>query len=86
VLNRDYDAEARAMSPKGPFTITVDAELFPGRVMARATMRQPVLHATLPADADAAFATETELAIESVDGATVITVPSLDFWGVIELR
>ncbi len=86
VLNRDYDADARAMSPKGPFMVTVDAKLFSGRALTRGTMYQPMLRAKLPADADAAFAAETELAISTVDGATVITVPSLDIWGVIELR
>ncbi|HJN15531.1 MAG TPA: hypothetical protein QGH10_08580, partial [Armatimonadota bacterium] len=62
------------------------AKLFSGRALTRGTMYQPMLRAKLPADADAAFAAETELAISTVDGATVITVPSLDIWGVIELR
>lgn len=84
LLNRDYAPEARRMVRKGPFTLRLDERLFSGREFAAASLHQPILTAELPADG---VTRETvELPVVRRDGQVEIRIPSLDTWGVIELR
>lgn len=83
LLNRDYDAEARQMTAKGPFTVSLDRRLFPGRGFRAALLHQPRLLAELPQDA---VLTETvPVGLELADDRVRLSVPRLDLWGVVEL-
>lgn len=84
LLNRDYDPEARQMTRKGPFTVSLDRRLFAGRAFSRAALHQPLLSEQLPQDG---VLTETvEIAVEVQDGQVRLTIPHLDVWGVVALE
>lgn len=83
LLNRDYDPDARAMRPKGPFTVTLDARLFGGREFKTATMHQPRLLAELPADGDVTTSANVELKQDAEQ--IELEIPNLELWGVVEL-
>ncbi len=85
LLNRDYDPDRHAMQAKGPFTITLDSRLFPGRSFSGAALRRPVLLPELPAEEQFDFAPTVELEIERNGGQIELSVPHLELWGIIEL-
>ncbi len=87
VLNRDYDAKARRMKGKGPFTVVVDEGLFPGRTFRKATLHQPKLLAKLPPDVDPRELDIVQpVEVTHANGKLSLRVPRLDLWGVVELR
>ncbi len=85
LLNRDYDPGERAMQPKGPFTVTIDRALFAGRDFTEASLHAPNLFETLPEDEAECF-NVTALDLQQAEATLTLTVPSLDVWGLVELR
>ena len=84
LLNRDYDAETRAMRAKGPFTLRLDDALFGGRRFTSAKLHQPRLFAKLPEGEE--FDEVTPLETTQSEGHIELTIPGLELWGVVELR
>jgi hypothetical protein len=83
LLNRDYDAAARAMRPAGPLEVLLDGELFPGRTFTQARLHQPRPLATLPTD-DEVHQSEP-LTLQRDNGRLKLSVPELELWGIVEL-
>ena len=86
LINRDYDAKTRKMTPKGPFTVVLDSSLFPGRSFTQARLRQPELLPVLSDEQNAAATKTTQIVVRSDSGKVTLRIPSLDLWGVLELR
>ena len=86
LLNRDYDNQRDACTPKGPFTLQVPKVLLSGVGLRRAKYVQPPLWNPKAADDSARpmnESPEVELSVTGTQDHWEIAVPSLDFWGVV---
>ncbi len=84
LLNRDYDAEARGMRPKGPFRVTLDRKLFGGRDFTAGVLHHPRLLAELPADGT--VTTSVDIGLRQTEEQVELTIADLELWGLVELK
>ncbi len=81
LLNCDYDPQARAMKEKGPFTLTIHRSLLAGIRVSGALLHLP----PLPGKRGNGGDRQVALQIRRLPDAYEITIPSLTFWGLLEL-
>ncbi len=72
LLNRRYDGQKDAMIPQGGFTLRLRHDLFAGRKLTKAVLHAPK-------------AEPQTLELKSEGEHTIVRVPELAFWGVVEL-
>jgi len=83
LLNRNYLPERRAMKKKGPFSIKLDKKLFTNHRLESAILHQPKLKGEFY-ESDVDF--PVKLAVKDVQNHFILTIPSLELWGIIEFN
>ena len=83
LLNRNYDESADAAKKLQNVKVTLHKDLFSGRQPSKATLFTPP--ATLDRK-DPGNSTPVSLRIELAEGGIVVTVPELDYWGILKLE